>query len=166
MTDLPFLQLFFNHWFCFSELIDKVLYNMFTLCRRSSFPRRASLICLYKALCYCGLISAALDILLFMSTHSLCGSPGVHAMLQGYASSGESWADHSIWDAPWFLGLLQVSGWPKSSSHLFEMEGQYCASEVWEQWLGSESSWRIISFQIVEYICKEVSAFLEAELRL
>ena len=73
------------------KLTHKVPYKTwFTLCRNSSFPRKARLISLYKALCYCGLIPAALDVLLFISTHSLYEPLGVHAMLQGSAGSGES----------------------------------------------------------------------------
>lgn len=48
-------------------------------------------------------------------TPTVCGSPGVHAVLHGNAGSGGSWADRGIWAAPCSLGLLRVPGQPKSS---------------------------------------------------
>lgn len=39
----------------------------------------------------------------------------IHAMLQGSAGSGSSWADGGIWAALCSLGLFQIPGQPKSS---------------------------------------------------
>lgn len=93
---------------------------LFTLYRNSSFPRKARLISLYKALCYCGLIPAALGIL-FMSTNSLC----LWIIWSPCNASGECWKWREL-SRPWHLSCSLLP-WSSTGSWSAQIQQELCS---------------------------------------